>query len=267
MLGLLKRTFSSKVYQNIIHTTEAQTSIIQLNRPKALNALNALMISELNECLAEIEQNEAIKTIILTGNERAFAAGADIKEMSGKNFSEVFNSKMLDTWKFITTINKPIIAAVSGHALGGGFELALMCDLIYASKSAKFGLPEVTLGTIPGSGGTQRLIREVGKSKAMEMILTAEIIGADEAFRLGIVSKVAENEVLEEAKKTAEKMNKFSGLALSMAKNCINKAYETGLREGVDYEQKAFWSTFATEDRKEGMLAFIEKRKANFKNN
>ena len=266
MLNILKRTFSSKAYQNIIHSIESQTSIIQLNRPKALNALNSAMVSELNDCLLEIEHNDSVKSIIITGSERAFAAGADIKEMSSKDFSEVFNSRMLDTWKFISSINKPIIAAVSGHALGGGFELALMCDLIYASKSAKFGLPEVTLGTIPGAGGTQRLIREIGKSKAMEMILTAEIIGAEEAYRLGIVAKVAESDVLGEAKKTAEKMNKFSGLALSMAKNCINKAYETGLREGVDYEQKVFWSTFATEDRKEGMLAFIEKRAANFKN-
>lgn len=265
MLRVLRRTFAAKAYENILHSTEGKVAVLQLNRPKQLNALSSGLIADLNDCLATYERDSNIGAIVLTGNERAFAAGADIKEMASKDYSTVYQTRMLETWNFISSIKKPIIAAVSGHALGGGFEMALMCDVIYASKTAKFGLPEVTLGTIPGAGGTQRLIREIGKSRAMEMILSAEIINAEEAFRLGLVSKIIDGDVVAEAKKTAEKIAKFSPISLSLAKEAVNSAYDLGLHQGLEYEKKLFWSTFATEDRKEGMSAFVEKRQANFK--
>jgi len=262
MLKSLRKTFST--YTNILTRTEGFTMIIQLNRPKSMNALCNDLMQELGLALKTYDADPQIRSFIITGNEKAFAAGADIKEMENKNYMEVINERFLESWNVVTSIQKPVIAAVNGYALGGGFELALMCDIIVASKQAKFGLPEVTLATIPGVGGTQRLIREVGKSKAMEMILTGSFISAEEALSLGLIARIADDNVLEEAIKISQKINMFSTTATIAAKKCINKAYENNLNEGLDYEKQVFWGTFATEDRKEGMAAFVEKRKPKF---
>ena len=253
------------MYSNILTSIENGTSIIRLNRPKALNALCVDLMVELQDALQHSESNKDVRSIVITGNEKAFAAGADIKEMADKTYAEVTSQRWLESWDYVTKVRKPVIAAVDGYALGGGFELALMCAIIIAGKNAPFGLPAVKLGTIPGAGGTQRLIREIGKSRAMEMVLTGKFMKAEEALKLGLVSRIAETNALEESIKVCNDINKFSLMATTKAKECVNKAYELGLENGLNYEKQMFWGTFATEDRKEGMQAFVEKRNANFK--
>ncbi|XP_044518808.1 enoyl-CoA hydratase, mitochondrial [Gracilinanus agilis] len=240
--------------------------LIQLNRPKALNALCQGLIGEINQALETFQEDPSIGAIVLTGSEKAFAAGADIKEMQDKTFQACYSGTLLKNWDRITQLKKPIIAAVNGYALGGGCELAMMCDIIYAGEKAQFGQPEILIGTIPGAGGTQRLTRVVGKSLAMEMVLTGDRISAQEAKQAGLVSKIFPvDKLVEEAILCAEKIAKNSKIVTEMAKESVNAAYETTLAEGIKTEKKLFYSTFATEDRKEGMTAFVEKRKPNFK--
>uniref|UniRef100_H2ZQC4 Enoyl-CoA hydratase, mitochondrial n=1 Tax=Ciona savignyi TaxID=51511 RepID=H2ZQC4_CIOSA len=259
-----------KKYENILVEKKANdgcVGFIQLNRPKALNSLCDALIRDVNDALDDFEKDEKVGCIVITGNEKAFAAGADIKEMQNNTLVSCLRSNFLNHWSRVANNKKPIIAAVNGFALGGGCELAMMCDIIYAGDTAQFGQPEILLGTIPGAGGTQRLTRIVGKSLAMELVLTGDRINAQTALAAGLVSKVVSKEsVVEEAIKTAEKISKNSQLTVALAKEAVNTAYETTLAEGLHFEKKIFHSTFATEDRKEGMTAFVEKRKANFKN-
>jgi len=242
--------------------------LIILNRPEALNALCAGLIEELAGALDDMEADEAIGCIVVTGSEKAFAAGADIKEMQAKSYMDMYLSDFITKgWERVTVCRKPIVAAVAGYALGGGCEMAMMCDFILAADTAKFGQPEITIGTIPGSGGTQRLTRFVGKSKAMEMILTGRMMGAAEAERSGLVSRVVPaGNLVQEAVATAAKVAGMSRPATMLAKEAVNRAYETSLAEGVRFERRLFHSTFATEDQKEGMAAFSEKRKPVFRN-
>jgi enoyl-CoA hydratase len=250
-------------YQNILVETHGQVGLIKLNRPQALNALNAALIDELNLALGQFEADPGIGAMILTGSEKAFAAGADIKEMRSKTYMEAYLEDFLSKWETVSRLRKPILAAVAGFALGGGCELAMMCDFILAADTAKFGQPEIKLGVIPGAGGTQRLTRFVGKSKAMEMCLTGRLMDAGEAERAGLVSRViSADKLLEEALKTAA----LSRPSVMIAKECVNRAYETTMSEGVRFERRVFHSLFATEDQKEGMGAFIEKRAPAFKN-
>lgn len=243
-------------------------AVITLNRPKALNALCNGLMKELSVALDTYEQDDNIAAIVITGSEKAFAAGADIKEMQPNTYSQCIMGNFLSGWTRIARCQKPIIAAVNGYALGGGCELAMMCDIIYAGDKAKFGQPEIALGTIPGAGGTQRLTRVVGKSKAMEMCLTGNMISAPEAEKMGLVSKVVPaDQLLDEAVKLGEKIGTHSGLIVQLCKEAVNTAYETTLQEGLKFERRTFHATFATEDRKEGMTAFVEKRAAEFKNN
>ncbi|KAI9907717.1 hypothetical protein PsorP6_003432 [Peronosclerospora sorghi] len=255
-------------YENIQTEVRGKVAIITLHRPKALNALCSPLIEELNGAAHAFDADPNIGAIIITGSgDKAFAAGADIKEMASKSFVEAYRTNMFANWGDITKVSKPVIAAVNGYALGGGCELAMLCDLIIAGDSAKFGQPEITLGTIPGCGGTQRLIRAVGKSKAMEMILTGNMIDAQQAERDGLVARVVPaDQLLDEALKTANKIAGFSQPVIKMAKEAVNAAYEQSLQEGLKYESRLFWSSFATKDQKEGMAAFVEKRKAAFKN-
>jgi len=255
-------------YENILVETNGAVGIIRLNRPKALNALCAALIAELGQALDAFEADDAIGAIVLTGSEKAFAAGADIKEMASKTYMDVYLTDFITKgWERITVCRKPIIAAVSGFALGGGCEVAMMCDFILAADTAKFGQPEITIGTIPGAGGTQRLTRFVGKSKAMEMCLTGRMMDAAEAERAGLVSRVGPAaELLPEALKVAEKIAGLSRPVVRMAKESVNRAYETTLAEGVRFERRLFHSTFTTEDQKEGMAAFVEKRAPGWKN-
>eukprot|EP00752_Nemacystus_decipiens_P000020 g20.t1 len=255
-------------YEMILTETRGPVGLITLNRPKALNALCAQLIEELGRALDDMEADEAIGAIVLTGSEKAFAAGADIKEMASKSFMDVYLQDFITQgWERITTCRKPIVAAVAGYALGGGCEVAMMCDFIIAADTAKFGQPEITIGTIPGSGGTQRLTRFVGKSKAMEMCLTGRLMPAEEAERAGLVSRIVPaDELLDDAVKTATKIAELSRPAVFMAKEAVNKAYETTLAEGVKFERRLFHATFATEDQKEGMAAFGEKRTPQWKN-
>ena len=254
-------------YKRIIVETRGHVGLITLNRPKALNALNAALIDELNLALDAYEADDDVRAIVITGSERAFAAGADVNEMSEKSFIDVVRDDFIAPWERVTRCRKPVIAAVAGYALGGGCELAMMCDTIIAAETAKFGQPEITLGTIPGSGGTQRLTRAVGKAKAMEMILTGRMMDAEEAERAGLVSRVvAAEDVVDEAVKVAERIADMSMPAVAMAKEAVNRAFELGLAEGVRFERRLFQSTFATDDRKEGMSAFTEKRQASFTN-
>ncbi|XP_035721617.1 probable enoyl-CoA hydratase, mitochondrial [Vespa mandarinia] len=241
--------------------------LITLNRPKALNALcNQLMI-ELNEAIQKLDKDDNIGAIVITGNEKAFAAGADIKEMINNTYSQNMKGNFLSFWNAVSKVIKPVIAAVNGYALGGGCELAMMCDIIYAGDKARFGQPEIAIGTIPGSGGTQRLTKAIGKSKAMEMVLTGNQITAEEAEKNGLVSKVfPSDKVVQEAIKLGEKIASHSQLVISMAKESVNMAYETTLQEGLHFEKRMFHGTFATTDRKEGMTAFIEKRQPKFTN-
>lgn len=255
-------------YEHIIAEKKDSVGLITLNRPKALNALCAALIAELGRALDDMEADDAIGAVVITGSEKAFAAGADIKEMASKDFMDVYLGDFItDGWERITTCRKPIIAAVAGYALGGGCEVAMMCDFIIAAESAKFGQPEITIGTIPGSGGTQRLTRFVGKSKAMEMCLTGRLMDAAEAERSGLVSRVVPNEeLLGDTMKTAAQIAGLSRPVVLMAKDAVNRAYETTLKEGVHFERRIFHSTFALEDQKEGMAAFAEKREPKWKN-
>lgn len=255
-------------YENILVETNGAVGIIRLNRPKALNALCAALIAELGQALDAFEADDAIGAIVLTGSEKAFAAGADIKEMASKTYMDVYLTDFITKgWERITVCRKPIVAAVSGFALGGGCEVAMMCDFILAADTAKFGQPEITIGTIPGAGGTQRLTRFVGKSKAMEMCLTGRMMDAAEAERAGLVSRVVPAaELVDEAIKVAAKIAGLSRPIVMMAKEAVNRAYETTLSEGIRFERRTFHATFATEDQKEGMAAFAEKRSPQWKN-
>lgn len=247
---------------------KGRVGVIELNRPKAMNALCAELIQQLNDSLRLLESNQDISVMVLTGSETVFAAGADIKEMKDLTFSQAFMADFItQTWEEISKCRKPIIAAVSGYALGGGCELAMMCDLIYAADNAKFGQPEITIGTIPGAGGTQRLPRFIGQAKAMEMCLTGKMISAQEAKDRGLVVDVFPTDtLLTEVLKVAGHMASMSLPALMMIKESIKKAYEMPLHEGLMYERRLFHSTFALEDRKEGMTAFVEKRAPQFQN-
>jgi enoyl-CoA hydratase len=255
-------------YEHILMETRGAVGLVTLNRPEALNALCAALIKELAEALDAFEVDDAIGAIVLTGSDKAFAAGADIKEMSGRSYMDVYLSDFITVgWERVSTCRKPIVAAVAGYALGGGCEMAMMCDYIIAADSARFGQPEITIGAIPGAGGTQRLPRFVGKAKAMEMCLTGRMMDADEAERSGLVSRVVPAaELLDEAVKSAAKVAAMSQPIAMMVKESVNRAYETTLAEGVLFERRTFHSVFATEDQKEGMHAFVEKRKPNFKN-
>lgn len=255
-------------YQNILVETRDAVGLITLNRPKALNALCDALVRELGAALDAFEKDDAVGAVVLTGSERAFAAGADIKEMAGKSFVDCYVADFITNgWERITTCRKPIIAAVAGFALGGGCEFAMMCDTIIAAESAKFGQPEITLGIIPGSGGTQRLTRAIGKAKAMELVLTGRMMDAAEAERGGLVSRVVPNaKLLEEALKIGAQIAGFSRPAVFAAKEAVNRAFETSLAEGIRFERRLFHAMFATEDQKEGMAAFVEKRKPAFKN-
>ncbi|XP_028982734.1 enoyl-CoA hydratase, mitochondrial [Betta splendens] len=238
---------------------------IQLNRPKALNALCDGLMKEVGTALDALEADGDVGAIVITGSDRAFAAGADIKEMQNRTFQECFGGNFLAHWDRVSRAKKPVIAAVNGFALGGGCELAMMCDIIYAGEKAQFGQPEILLGTIPGSGGTQRLTRAVGKSLAMEMVLTGDRISAQEAKQSGLVSKIYPvDQVVSEAIKCGEKIAANSKLVTAMAKEAVNATFELTLAEGNRLEKRLFHSTFATDDRKEGMTAFVEKRKASF---
>jgi enoyl-CoA hydratase len=253
-------------YQHILASTEGAIGIITLNRPKALNALNAELLKELVTALEEWDRDDSIRCIILTGSDRAFAAGADIKEMAPQSYMEMFKANFFaEANDRIASVRKPIIAAVAGWALGGGCELAMLCDFIIAADTAKFGQPEINLGVMPGIGGTQRLTRFVGKSKAMEMCLTGRNMDAAEAERAGLVSRVVPAaELMGEAKKAAQKIAEQSLPIVMLTKETVNRAYETTLSEGVRFERRVFHSMFATADQKEGMAAFSEKRKPNF---
>jgi len=253
-------------YQNLLVTKEGAIGIVQLNRPKVLNALNFEIMSELVSGLEELDRDAAVNVIILTGGERAFAAGADLAEMSQATPVDLLLGRRFELWDRIRKISKPIIAAVSGYCLGGGNELAMNCDIVVASESASFGQPEVNVGIIPGAGGTQRLPRAVGKYKAMEMILTGKSISADEVYRVGLVNHVVPPEsLMEEAKKIATDIASKPPISIRSAKEAILKAQDTTLEVGLEFERKAFYMLFATEDGKEGMKAFLEKRKPTFK--
>ena len=252
-------------YAHIIVETRGPVGLITLNRPKALNALNAALSGELNRALDGFEADDAVAAIVITGGEKVFAAGADVKEMQAKDFMDVYGEDYIASWDRVTRCRKPLIAAVAGYALGGGCELAMMCDIILAADNARFGQPEIALGTIPGVGGSQRLARAVGKSKAMEMILSGRMMDAGEAERGGLVSRVVPPErLIEEALALGEKIASLSRPAVMMAKEAVNRAFETTLREGVLFERRLFYATFSTADRKEGMRAFVDKRKPSF---
>ncbi len=241
-------------------------ALVGLNRPKELNALNLQLMAELRDTLKALDEDDDVRVIVLTGNEKAFAAGADIKQMAGKTAIDMLNVDQFSTWDQIKKTKKPLIAAVSGFALGGGCELALTCDMIVASESAKFGQPEIKIGVMPGAGGTQRLTRAIGKAKAMELVLTGKFISAEEAEKYGLVNKVVPTEMyLEAAIDLAEEIAQMSPVAAKLAKESVNRSFETHLDEGLHFERKNFYLTFASEDQKEGMNAFIEKRKPEFK--
>ncbi len=254
-------------YQTIIVETRGKTGLVTFNRPQALNALNEALIAELNTALVDFETNPEIGCTVITGSEKAFAAGADVKEMAEKTYIEAYLARFLDGWTRIADTRKPVIAAVSGFCLGGGLELAMMCDLIVASETARFALPEITLGIMPGAGGTQRLPRFIGKAKAMDLILTGRMMDAAEAERAGLVSRVvAPDKLLAEALAAADKIASYSQPIVMMAKETVNRAQETSLAEGARFERRLFLSMFATTDQKEGMDAFIAKRKPVFRN-
>lgn len=245
---------------------KSHIALIQLNRPKELNALNLELMQELKQALIELDNNPEVRVIIITGNERAFAAGADIKQMANKNAIDMLYIDQFSTWDQIRKTSKPIIAAVSGFALGGGCELAMLCDMIVASETAKFGQPEIKIGVMPGAGGTQRLTRAVGKAKAMEMVLTGDMIDAEEAYRLGLVNKVVPVEIyLSEAVKLAQRVADKSPVSVRLAKESVNKAHDMHLQEALYFERKNFYMCFASDDQKEGMAAFVEKRAPEFK--
>lgn len=254
-------------YKNITVEKRGQAGLITLDRPKALNALNAALLAELTKALDEMDKDAKIGAVIITGSEKAFAAGADIKEMQNMGFADAYLNDAMADWQSVSNFRKPLIAAISGYALGGGCELAMMCDIIIASESAKFGQPEITLGVIPGIGGTQRMARFIGKAKAMDMILTGRMMDTAEAERCGLVSRIVpDNELLEDAIKAAQKIADYSLPSVLMAKEAVNRAFETSMEEGLRFERRGFHSMFALEDQKEGMTAFVEKRSPSFKN-
>ncbi|MDE2579493.1 MAG: enoyl-CoA hydratase [Hyphomicrobiales bacterium] len=254
-------------YQNILVETHGAVGLIRLNRPQALNALNSELIADLNHALEKFEKDDSIGCMVLTGSDKAFAAGADIKEMQSKSFMDVYLGDFIGSWEQVSKARKPIIAAVAGFALGGGCEMAMMCDFILAADTAKFGQPEIKLGVMPGAGGTQRLTRFVGKSKAMEMCLTGRMMDAAEAERAGLVSRIVPAaDLVAEALKVAAQIAELSRPAVMMTKDAVNRSYETTLSEGIRFERRIFHSMFALEDQKEGMAAFAAKRKAAFKN-
>lgn len=252
-------------FETILTERIDRVAVITLNRPKALNALNSQVMNEVTAAAAEFDADHGIGAIIITGSEKAFAAGADIKEMSEQSFSDMFGSDFFATWGKLGAVRTPTIAAVSGYALGGGCELAMMCDLIIAAENAKFGQPEIKLGVLPGMGGSQRLTRAIGKAKAMDLILTGRNIDAAEAERSGLVSRVVPTEsLLDEAKAVAKTISEMSLSASMMAKEAVNRAFESSLAEGLLFERRIFHSAFGTADQSEGMAAFVEKRPANF---
>ena len=250
-------------YEYILVSREDSVGIVQLNRPQVLNAMSTALIDEVVAAFQAFDADPTIGCLVLTGNDRAFAAGADIKEMAEASAVEMMTRDNLARWERIRQIKKPIIAAVSGFALGGGCALALACDMIFASETAQFGQPEINIGVMPGAGGTQRLTRALGKAKAMELILTGRMLSAAEAERLGLVTRVVPPEAyLSEAKRLAAEIAAKAPIAVRLAKAAVNKAYELSLREGLEFERAGFYTLFATEDQKEGMRAFVEKRKA-----
>jgi enoyl-CoA hydratase len=253
--------------ETVIVETRGAVGLIRLNRPKALNALSRQLVGELNAALDAFEADPAIGAIVLTGSEKAFAAGADIGEMRSLGYVDVYENDFVAEWERLARVRKPVIAAVAGFALGGGCELVLMCDIGLAADNARFGQPEITLGLIPGAGGTQRLARSVGKAKTMDMVLTGRLIDAAEAERIGLVSRVVPTaELIEAAIAAGEKIASLSGPSVKMAKEAVNRAFEAPLSEGIRTERRLFHSLFATEDAKEGMAAFLEKRPPAFKN-
>ena len=254
-------------YETINVEVQDHVSLIKLNRPDALNALNSVLLQELSKALEEADANDKVRCIVLTGSEKAFAAGADIKEMSEMSFVDVFSTNLFaEINDRFDSVRKPVIAAVSGYALGGGCEIAMMCDFIIASETAKFGQPEINLGVIAGMGGSQRLTRFVGKSKSMDMNLTGRFMGAEEAERAGLVSRVVPaKKLIDEAMSAAQKIAEKSLLTAAAAKEAVNRSYELTLSEGMLFERRVFHSMFATEDQKEGMAAFLEKREAQFR--
>ena len=254
-------------YENIIVETRGKVGLITLNRPKAMNALNDRMIDEISAALDAFEADPNIGCMVITGSDKAFAAGADIGAMAGWNFMDVYKANYISrNWDRIARCRKPIIAAVAGFALGGGCELAMMCDMIYAADTAKFGQPEIKLGILPGAGGTQRLPRAVGKAKAMDMCLTARFIDAQEAERAGLVARIiAADKLLEETLAAAATIAGFSSPVVMMIKESVNRAYESSLQEGLLFERRTFHAAFALADQKEGMAAFVEKRKPVFR--
>jgi enoyl-CoA hydratase len=254
-------------YQNILVETRGKVGVIRLNRPQALNALNAAVVAELSGAIDGFETDPLVTCMILTGSEKAFAAGADIKEMANRSYMDAFFGDLTGAWDHAARARKPIIAAVAGYALGGGCELAMQCDFIIAADNAKFGQPEIKLGVIPGIGGTQRLTRAIGKAKAMDLILTGRMMDAAEAERAGLVARLVPlANLMDEAIKAAETIAAMSLPSVMMAKECVNRAFETSLAEGIRFERRMFHSLFATEDQKEGMAAFVEKRAPDFKN-
>src|ERR1700728_370813 len=256
---------SPKSYETILVERDERVGIITLNRPKALNALNTQVMIDVTSAATEFDNDPGIGAIVITGSAKAFAAGADIKEMSGLAFSDAFDADFFAPWARLAAVRTPTIAAVAGHALGGGCELAMMCDLLIAADTAKFGQPEIKLGVLPGMGGSQRLTRAIGKAKAMDLILTGRTIGAEEAERSGLVSRVVPaDDLLTEAKAVAATISQMSLSASRMAKEAGHRAFESTLAEGLLYERRLFHSTFGTDDQSEGMAAFIEKRAPNF---
>ncbi len=254
-------------YETILVETRGKVGLVTLNRPQALNALNSALLRDVIAALEAFEADEGVGAVVVTGSEKAFAAGADIKEMQEKSYIDMYLSDFFSGWDAMLRIRKPVIAAVSGYALGGGCELAMMCDFIIAGDNAKFGQPEITLGVMPGMGGSQRLTRFVGKAKAMDMCLTGRMMDAAEAERSGLVSRVVPaGELIEEALKAAEKIAGFSLPVVMMTKETVNRSYETTLAEGLRFERRVFHSMFALDDQKEGMAAFVEKRKPAFRN-
>jgi len=253
-------------YDTIKTEKRGAVALITLNRPDALNALNSQLVDELIDAVQGFDADDAVGCMVITGSEKAFAAGADIKEMQPKTYMEVYKEDLFEKANRIAEARKPVVAAVSGYALGGGCELAMICDFILASDTAKFGQPEISLGVMPGIGGSQRLTRFVGKSKSMEMCLTGRMMDAEEAERAGLVSRIIPaSDLVEEAVKTAEKIAGMSRPVTALTKEAVNRSYETTLAEGIRFERRLFHSLFALEDQKEGMAAFIDKRKPSFK--